>query len=76
MPVYALSRQPNQILQNIVYAVPQRIVRIKSSVAIEYAPLFAGTFAALTGADTLAGVEVCGGFIRCTTAGAEVICGA
>ena len=74
MPNYALSMQSNQILQNQVYAVPMRIVRLKSSVAIEHAPLFAGTFAALTGADTT-GVEVCGGFIRCTTAGAEVICG-
>lgn len=74
MPTPALSMQSNQCLQNVVYAVPMRIVRLKSNVAIEHAPLFAGTFAALAGADTT-GVETCGGFVRCTTAAAEIICG-
>lgn len=57
--------------QNVVYALPARLVFIKSSAAIEVGDTSAATFGALTGANTT-GVNVAGGFVRCTTGNAIV----
>lgn len=59
--------------QNEVYALPARLVFVKSSVAIEAADTSGGSFAALTGANTT-GVNCAGGFVRCTTASATIRC--
>ena len=54
-----------QLVQNIVYALPARLVFIKSDQSLETSNEVGGTFAALTGANTT-GVNVAAGFVRNT----------
>lgn len=61
------------ITQNVVYALPARLVFVKSAAAVEVADTSGGAFSALTGANTT-GVNCAGGFIRCTTASTIVRC--
>jgi hypothetical protein len=62
----------NNLVQNEVYALPARLVFIKSSAALEVGDT-SGSFSALAGANTT-GVNCAGGFVRCTTGAAVVRC--
>lgn len=74
MPSTLLVGKRNALTEDEVYALPARLVHLTSTVALEFtAGTTGGTFAALTGANTL-GVFVSGGFVRCTTAAASVFC--
>jgi hypothetical protein len=61
------------LTQDVVYALPARLVFVKSSAAIEVADTSGGSFAALTGANTT-GINCAGGFVRCTTASPTIRC--
>lgn len=57
---------PQTLTQNQVYALPSRVVRVMSQVAVEHSVQEGAGFVALTGAETV-GAETAGGFIRCIT---------
>lgn len=61
------------LTQNVVYALPARLVFVKSVSAIESADTSGGSFSALTGANTT-GVNCAGGFVRCTTGNTIIRC--
>lgn len=62
---------PLAVVQNEVIALPAKVVRIQSSVAIESSA--DGTvWSALTGANTT-GIETGAAFVRCPTAAAVIV---
>jgi hypothetical protein len=63
---------PVTIAQNVVYGLPGRLVHVTSTVAIDVSADNT-TFVPLTGANTV-GVFTSGGFVRCTTGPAVVVC--
>ncbi len=72
-PKTLLIGPPNDLTEDVVYALPARQVFLHSTVALEIcAGTVGGTFVALT--TTTTGVVVGAGFVRCTTAAAVVRC--
>jgi len=73
MPIYAIPvGVPTSIVQNQVYGLPNKLVFLQSTVAIE-GSLDATTWTAITGANTT-GVNSAARFIRCPTAAAIINC--
>jgi hypothetical protein len=73
VPITALTIGPMHILtQNVIYALPARITRVHSVVAVEVS-VDGVAWDALTGAETT-GAEQGAGFIRCATANTVVMC--
>ena len=72
MPTTALTIGPaHDILQNVVYAMPSKIVRIHSLAAVEIS-VDASVWDALTGAETV-GAEAASVFIRCPGGNTTVV---
>ena len=73
MPTQLLSigyAQP--ILQNVIYALPARTVRVQADAAVEVSNVVAfSPLDVLTGADTI-GAETSARFLRCTTGNINV----
>lgn len=61
----------HDILQNVVYAMPVRKVRVHSLAAVEIS-VDGSAWDALTGAETV-GAEAASGFIRCPSGNTTVI---
>jgi hypothetical protein len=59
------------ILQNVVYAMPARKVRVHSLAAVEIS-VDGAAWDALTNSETV-GAEAASGFLRCTTGNTSVI---
>jgi hypothetical protein len=62
----------NSILQNIVYAMPARAVRVHSLAAVEIS-VDGSAWDALTNAETT-GADAGSGYLRCTTGNTTVLC--
>ena len=62
---------PTDIVQNVVYAMPCRAVRVHSLAAVEIS-VDGNTFNALTNANTV-GADAASGFLRCPGGGTTVI---
>jgi len=73
MPFSLSPGESTLCLQNVAYALPATYCFIQSSLAMETSLDGSTGWAALTGANTT-GVGASGGFIRCPTANATVIC--
>lgn len=72
-PKTLLIGPPNDLTQNVVYALPARMVFLTSSAALEICSgTVGGSFAALSGGTT--GTNVSAGFVKCTTGSAVVRC--
>jgi hypothetical protein len=66
MPIYAVPiAVPTALVQNQVYGLPNPLLFIRSTLALE-SSVDGTTWAALTGADTT-GVNTAARWIRCTT---------
>lgn len=75
MPTELLTIGPSHdILQNVVYAMPVRKVRVHSLAAVEIS-VDASAWDALTGAETV-GAEARSKFLRCTGGNTTVTLGA
>ena len=73
MPTQLLSLGvPWVLTQNVVYALPAKVVLVTSSLAVETSS-DGTTWAALTGANTV-GANSGAAFIRCTTGAPTVTC--
>jgi hypothetical protein len=73
MPIYSVPiGVPTLLTQNVPIALPNKLVFISSTLAIE-SSLDNSTWAALTGANTT-GVNTVARFIRCTTGAPTVLC--
>ena len=71
MPTTLLTIGPAHVItQNVVYALPARVVRIHSLAACEVSP-DGTTWDALTGIETV-GADASSTFIRCTTGNTTV----
>lgn len=71
MPVISIPLgAPTDILQNIIYALPNRACLILSTVALEVGQKDTGAWVAAP--TSTSGMQTAGSFIRCTTAGATV----
>jgi hypothetical protein len=64
---------PTAILQNVVYALPAKACIIFSIAAIEISNLVGASFVA-EAASATTGLQVSGGFVRCTSANTTVTC--
>jgi hypothetical protein len=62
----------HSILQNVVYALPARNVRVLAGAAVEVS-LDGTNFTALTGSALTTGVETSAAFVRCTTGNTSII---
>lgn len=60
----------NTLTQDVVYALPARLVHLTSDAALEVSATEGGGFAALSNATT--GTFVSTGFVKCTTGSATV----
>lgn len=59
------------ILQNVVYALPGRVVHLKSDAVVEVSLQATTGFTALATSTT--GVETAAVFVRCTTANTKIV---
>lgn len=73
MPTTALTIGPaHTLVQSTVYAMPARVVRVHSTLAVEIS-VDGTAWDALTNSETT-GAEASSGFLRCTTGAAIVMC--
>ena len=73
MPSTLLVGPANALTEDIVYALPARLVFVTSSVALETSATTGGGWVAQAGTATT-GVYLSGGFVRSTAASAVVYC--
>lgn len=74
MPTQALTIGPvHSLVQNTIYALPARLVRVHSTTAVEVS-LSTTTTAFAVLANSTTGAETSAAFVRCTTANTTIIC--
>lgn len=72
MPSTLLVGPANHLTEDVVYALPARLVYLTSNVALQISNTAGGGFGAL--ANSTSGTYVSGGFVQCSTAAAIVYC--
>ena len=74
MSTQALTIGPvHNLLQNVIYALPARNVRVQSTTAVEVS-LSTTTTAFAVLANSTTGAETSAAFVRCTTGATTIIC--
>lgn len=71
MPTEIVSAGPMTLVQNQVYAMPAKAVRVHSTVVLEISP-DGSAWDTLTASDTI-GADAASGFVRSTTANAIAV---